>query len=117
MKKSLVVLILALLFSNTWATEPEGKNAPAMKSTQIVGKVTDVATGEALVGVSLKLKGCDSTTYTDLDGNFKIEGVTPGTYNIEVDYVSYKNITLTEVSASSSNLNLKVELEPVSLPL
>lgn len=117
MKKLLVVLVLALSICNVWATEPEGKPAAAVKSTQIVGKVTDVATGEALVGVSLKLNGFDSTTYTDLEGNFKIEGVTPGTYNIDVDYVSYKNVTLTEVSTSSSNVNLKVELESVTLPL
>jgi hypothetical protein len=117
MKKLLVVLVLALVLSNIWAIEPEGKVVPAKNSTQIAGKVTDGTTGEALAGVSLKIKGSDITTYTDLDGNFKIEGVTPGTYNIDVDYVSYRDITLTEISTSSSNLNLKVQLESVRLPL
>jgi len=117
MKKLLVVLVLALSICNIWASEPDGKASAATKSNQIIGKVIDVVTGEALVGVSLKIDGTDNKTYTDLNGNFKIEGVTPGTYNIDVDYVSYKNITLTDVATSSSNLNLKVELESVSLPL
>ncbi len=99
------------------ASEPEVEPAAAAATILIGGKVCDVVTGEALVGVSLKIKGSDKKTYTDLDGNFRIEGVAPGTYDIDVDYVSYKNITLKQVASSSSSLNLKVELEAVPLPL
>ncbi|MCF8381039.1 MAG: carboxypeptidase-like regulatory domain-containing protein [Bacteroidales bacterium] len=117
MKKLFVLLFVVLSVSSLKAIEP-GINAPAaVNSVQIEGKVTDVITGEALVGVSLKVKGSELTTYTDLNGNFKMEGVTPGTYDIVVDYVSYKNITLSKVSTSSSKMNLKVQLESVSLPL
>lgn len=117
MKKLLLVLVVALSLSNVHASEPETDSPPAAKSIQIGGKVTDAVTGEALVGVSLKINGSDIKAYSDLDGNFHLEGVTPGIYNIDVDYVSYKNITLMEVTTSSSSLNLKVELESVSLPL
>ena len=117
MKKLLVVLVMAMSISKLLATEPEVDVPAAVNSIEISGKVTDHITGEALVGVSLKLKGSEIKTYTDLDGNFKLEGVTPGTYDIVVDYVSYKNITLTEVSTSTPSMKLKVELDSVSLPL
>lgn len=116
MKKLLVVLVLALSITSARASEPEVEPAAAT-TIHIGGKVSDVVTGEALVGVRLKLKGSDKKTYTDLDGNFSIEGVAPGTYDIEVDYVSYKNITLKQLASTSSSLNLKVELEAVPLPL
>ncbi len=114
MKKLIFIVFMVLAVSALYASEPEQSNPVAIKTNQIEGKVTDISTGEALVGVSLKLKGCDQKTYTDLNGNFRIKGLTPGTYDIDIDYVSYKNITLKEVSTSSSNLNLKVELESVT---
>ena len=117
MKNLLLVLALAFSITSARASEPEVEPAAAATTIHIGGKVCDVVTGEALVGVSLKIKGSDKKTYTDLDGNFRIEGVAPGTYDIDVDYVSYKNITLKQVASSSSSLNLKVELEAVPLPL
>ena len=117
MKKLFAFLVLALSISGVWASEPEVPAPSTAKQSQIVGKVTDFATGETLAGVTLQLKGSDNKTYTDLDGNFKLEGVAPGTYDIDVSYVSYRNITLTKVSTSSTTLNLKVELESVNKPL
>lgn len=116
MKKLLLILIVALGIVNVQANEPEVKNPAAVNAVKIGGKVTDHLTGEALAGVSLTLKGSGLKTYSDLDGNFKIEGVSPGTYDIVVDYVSYKKTTLTEISTSTSSVKLKVELESAKLP-
>jgi len=116
MKKVLFVLVLVLSISVVKANEPE--NAPAKARTnQIEGVVTDHLTGEVLVGVCLKLKGSEKTTYTDLQGNFKLEDITPGTYDIEIDYVSYKDVTLKSVSTADSNVKLKVELESAAQAL
>jgi hypothetical protein len=110
MKKVLFVLALILAVSKVSAERPEG-NPTKAKTNQIEGIITDHLTGEALVGVCLKLQGSDKKTYTDLKGNFKIEGVTPGSYDIDIDYISYKDITLKNVSASTTDVKLKVELE------
>jgi hypothetical protein len=116
MKKVLLALVLVSSIAMVKANEPE--NAPAKaKTNQIEGMVTDHLTGEALVGVCLKLKGSDKSTYTDLKGNFKIEGVTPGTYDIEIDYVSYKDVTLKSVSTAQSDVKIKVELESAAQAL
>lgn len=113
MKKVLFVFLMAFSISAVSANEPE--NNPAKSTTsQIEGTVADHLTGEALVGVCLMLKGSDKKTYTDLKGNFKIEGVTKGTYDIDIDYVSYKDITLKNVSTFSPKVKLKVELESAS---
>ena len=119
MKKLLVVLVLTFSITSARASEPEVAIAASVEATSIHigGKVCDVVTGEALVGVSLRIKGSEKKTYTDLNGKFRLEGVAPGTYDIEVDYVSYKNITLKQLASSTSSLNLKVELEAVPLPL
>jgi len=117
MKKALFVLILALSISQVRADEPV-KTEPAAKATnQIEGKVVDHLTGEALAGVTLKLSGSLEKTYSDLDGNFRFKGITTGTYDIEVDYVSYKDVTLKNVSTASSDVVIKVELESAAKSL
>lgn len=116
MKSALVALAFVLGVNAVNAIEPENKPAKAA-TNQIEGTVADHLTGEALAGVSLKIKGSDKKTYTDLKGNFKIEGVTPGTYDIEIDYISYKDITLKNVSTSSPKVKLKVELESAAKAL
>jgi len=116
MKKLLFVFALILAVAKVSADEPESKST-AVKSSQIEGQVIDYRTGEALVGVCLKIKGSDIITYTDLKGKFKMEGITPGTYDIDIDYVSYKDVTLKSVSTTSTDVKLKVELESAAQPL
>lgn len=110
-------MVLILGFAQLKAAEPEKpekNNKNTSTTVQIIGKVMDHKTGETLAGVRLKVEGIEKDLYTDLDGNFKIEDLTPGTYNIKIDYVSYKDITLKSVATRTSDTNLKVELESLS---
>lgn len=114
MKKLATIFLIVFSVTMAFASEPEAKNPMSAKTSQIEGKVVDGITGEALVGVCLKVIGKDMKTYSDLDGNFLIEGVEQGTYDIKIDYVSYQDITLKSVSANSTDVKLKVELASVS---
>jgi hypothetical protein len=116
MRKLIFVFTMILTVAKVSADEPVSKSTP-VKSSQIEGQVIDYRTGEALVGVCLKIKGSEIKTYTDLKGKFKLEGIVPGTYDIDIDYVSYKDITLKNVTANSSDVELKVELESADQPL
>ncbi len=117
MKKVLFVLVLALSIAQVRADEPVKDLSLAKATNQIEGKVIDHLTGEALAGVTLKLSGSDQKTYSDLEGNFKFDGISTGTYDIEIDYVSYKDVTLKSVSTASSDVKIKVELESAARSL
>lgn len=112
MKKVIaVVFILALLAGNAFAgNDKETGNPPA--TTQITGKVFDKNTLEELAGVIVQIEGTDIKAYTDIEGNFKIDNVLPGTYDLTVTYISYKETELSNLSVEpASNKDLEIKLE------
>ncbi|MEA3504737.1 MAG: carboxypeptidase-like regulatory domain-containing protein [Bacteroidota bacterium] len=115
MKKVIVLLICllsaSLIFANNSDDNKKVKNEPPVVITQIQGSVLDVETGSALVGVKIKLEGSNESYYTDLDGNFFIEGLTPGNYNIIVSYVSYEENTLKDINVKNSRVYLNIKLD------
>lgn len=89
MRNLLSLLLCLLIGSQAFA---EGK---------ITGIVTDGASSEALIGVSISLfeKGEEvpkSGTLTDIDGNFSFEAE-EGTYEIEIKYVGYQAKKITDI--------------------
>jgi TonB-dependent receptor len=95
--------------------EGDGDEKPAMSFGSIKGVVKDAATGESLVGANILIQGTYTGTITDYDGNFELNNVTPGTYNIVVSYVSYdKQILKTEVNGGKSS-TLNVQLGAASM--
>ncbi|MCL5267437.1 MAG: TonB-dependent receptor [Bacteroidetes bacterium] len=59
-------------------------------SSSIKGSVKDAQTGEALPGATVMLKGTSIGTSTDLNGNYVVRNVPPGSYTIRVIYVGYE---------------------------
>ena len=72
----------ALLFGVT----PTGVNAQTEGQGAgrcvILGKVVDATTNDPLPFASVVLQGASSGTATDLDGNYRLEGVTAGVHNV-----------------------------------
>lgn len=60
----------------------------------ITGKINDAKTGEELIGVTITLEGTSIGTTSDYEGNFKLQNIKPGTYNVLLSYVSYAKKTL-----------------------
>ena len=52
----------------------------------------DASTGEALIGVNVRVKGTTVGTITDLDGNFSIKVTSKS--ELEVSYIGYKKQTV-----------------------
>ncbi|MEY2950331.1 MAG: hypothetical protein RLZZ248_1532, partial [Bacteroidota bacterium] len=71
----------------------------------ISGNVTDAETGEALFGATVILEGQTGGTVTDLDGNFALEGVNEGDYNLVISFAGYSELTKA-IQVGSSNLDL-----------
>ena len=83
----------------------------------IRGKVTSGETGEELIGAAVYIAGTTKGSSTDLEGNYSILSVEPGTYDIVCQYISFANdtikgvevgedVTITNFALGSSNINL-----------
>jgi cytoskeletal protein RodZ len=57
----------------------------------LYGKVTDAETGLPLSSVKVTIDGL--TTYTDANGNYGFEGLTPGTYTVTFEKDGYETET------------------------
>lgn len=77
----------------------------ANQQNQIKGTVVD-ETGEPMIGVTVKVKGTQNATITDLDGNFTLKAAANAT--IELSYVGYLTQTLKASEVS------KVQMKPDS---
>ena len=75
------------------------------------GKVTDQMTGEALTGVKVSIDGLDAKVYTDFDGNFRIESLAPGEYNITTSYVSYNKKQIQKYNTTKEGSHLEIRLQ------
>lgn len=64
---------------------------PARASGRITGKVTDQATGDALPGANVVIKGTSIGAATDLNGNFTIPNAPSGTQVLVVTYIGYQS--------------------------
>ncbi|MBN1154636.1 TonB-dependent receptor [candidate division KSB1 bacterium] len=64
---------------------------------KITGTITDMETREALVGVNVMIEGTSLGAATDLNGNFIILQVPPGTYDLRIDALGYKRVLVKDV--------------------
>lgn len=66
--------------------------------SNFTGKVIDANTGEALIGVTVKIKELNIGTQTDLDGNFIIQNLdTNSPFTVEFSYISYQTKELSSL--------------------
>jgi len=73
----------------------------AQTTVSLFGKVIDQQTEEPLIGVTIQLGEGQSGTVTDIDGNYELGGVTPGSYNISASYLGYETATRSNVIVTS----------------
>ena len=59
------------------------------------GKITDGQTGETLIGANAFVEGTTKGAMADLDGNYNLTGLAPGTYQITGRFIGYTPITET----------------------
>ncbi len=76
--------------------------------TKISGKVSDGATKESLIGVSIAVKGKVIGTITDTKGNFALSTTTAPPFTIAVSSVGYKT---QEISVTESKTDFDIKLE------
>lgn len=112
MRKSLLFIGMLLIGIALQANEKDSKmkDTDSQATLMLSGSIVDVVSGESLVGVEVKIAGTDKKTYTDFDGNFNFEGVTPGEYKLVASYISYKPEEK-ELTIDSKENNIKIKLQ------
>lgn len=85
--------VLALIF----AVALTAAAGTAVKPGKITGQVVDAATGEVLLGVSVYVEGTQTGAISDMDGDFTVKQLEPGTYTLRAQMVGYSNLTVTDV--------------------
>jgi outer membrane receptor protein involved in Fe transport len=76
--------------------------------TKISGKVSDAASKESLIGVSVAVKGKVIGTISDNKGNFALSTTTPIPFTISVSSIGYKTQEIV-VSGEKSDFDIKLE--------
>ena len=66
----------------------------------ILGKVVDAVTNDPLPFAAVVLQGETSGTATDLDGNYRLEGVPSGVHNVVVSFLGYTPATVFEIETT-----------------
>jgi len=83
----------------------------------IKGTITDANTKETLIGATVALQGTTNGAVTDFDGNFRIEKVQPGSYNLVISYISYDSQIVRVEVANGKESDVKVELKVASVDI
>jgi len=82
MKKVLLIVVCALVALSSIAF--------AASTGKISGKVKDQSAGEPIVGANVLVEGTYFGSASDVDGNYFILNVPPGTYTVKCQVIGYK---------------------------
>jgi hypothetical protein len=105
--KKLILLILFFSISFVYA-----------QPGSLSGTVTDAKTGEALPGVNILLEGTYYGAATDVNGSFRIGGISEGNYTVKVSFIGYKTMQYTGIAIEGNKtkqLNVKLEESVLTL--
>lgn len=106
--KSLTLLILTLLL-----LFPDLSHS---NNGTITGKVIDANSMEELIGVNILILGTELGGTTDIDGNFVINNIQPGIYNIEFRYLGFRSYIQSDVVVRNHRpTHLEIQLQPTAI--
>ena len=103
----ILLILLALFFSVPSWSGTTGK---------IAGIVTNKATNEPLVGANVVVIGTSLGAATDLNGQFTILYVSPGTYDVQAYVIGYQKVTISNVEViidQTARIDFELEVEVI----
>ncbi|MDX9906360.1 MAG: carboxypeptidase-like regulatory domain-containing protein [Bacteroidales bacterium] len=110
MKKAINIFAIVVLATFGIAAFADNNPDLTPKSVKITGQVIDKVNQEALAGALVKVEGTDIEVYTDFDGNFSIEGITPDKYTLKCSLISYTECEK-EICIDTAGETVEIELE------
>ncbi len=103
----LIAFLAILLMVNP---ELEKLENSEVDKVQFTGTVIEELTGEPIPGATIHIKEFNQDIYTDFEGNFAFNDLAPGTYNLEVSFVSFDKKELKNIEISSDNHSMLIRL-------
>lgn len=107
---SVAVVLAALLARDALAQERE-----TVEPFDLVGFVTDLETGQPLVGAFVALEGSDWGSVTDERGRYRIPDAFPGPAVLTAEQLGYEELFWHGNIADGSPVELRMEPKPVEL--
>ncbi len=87
---------------------------------KLAGKITDAETGEPLIGANIVILNTQMGAATDINGEYFILNITPGTYNVKVSFVGYSSKTIQNIRVVTgityelnTNLSSGIDLDEI----
>ncbi len=107
MRKQLfsVMLTLSVVGGLAVSTVPAMASVEQAQTIKVSGQVVD-QDGEPLIGATVRVKGAQTGSVTDLDGNFQLDA--PANATLVVSYVGYKD---SEIAVRGRAVIEKIQLE------
>lgn len=102
------IFILVFLIGQTAFAHHE----PGKSTRTLTGKVNEAGTTETLSGVKVSIKGTSLFTFTDKEGNFILDNLPEGNFEIEFSLVSFSTEKLQLDPLEISDNKIDVSLNP-----
>lgn len=109
-KKVFSIIVIGLTFFTSYSFSQETQSL----SQTIRGQVVDKETQTALPGANIVILNTDplKATVADFDGNFRIEDVPVGRFDVEISYIGFKTNLISEMQVTASKeIVLNVQLQ------
>jgi outer membrane receptor protein involved in Fe transport len=85
---------------------------------KLTGKVTDATTNEPLIGTNIVVVGTNMGAAADVQGNYFILNIPPGTYQIKATQIGYSSTTIQNVKISvdqTTRIDIKLGEQVIQL--
>ena len=105
------MLALSVMGDLTFGPVPVMASVTQAQTIQVKSHVVD-QDGQPLIGATVKVKGSNSGTVTDLDGNFQLEA--PANAVLVVSYIGFKD---SEIAVRGRAIIEQIQLSPSGLTL
>lgn len=109
MKNKIFLFGLLFILTSAFAEEKPGS---------INGKIINKRTLQGLVGANVVIENTNRGAATDMEGNFTISKLAPGSYNVKVFYLGYSSVTRGNVIVNPNRATvLEIRMEATTLEL
>jgi len=111
-----IFTVICIFSSIVILTTQSSAQSNSQASKRIMGKVVNAETGEPVVGANIYLEGTTRGASANLEGEFVISGVQPGTYTIVISAVSYTKKRITQFTVNdAATYVLNIQLYPETI--